>query len=80
MKILIIKYLGITFKIFFQTKIMKTITEALDLEMIMTTPSDGQLWGADDYENGSFTGKGVHILTVLYKDVNFKSLNKNVHS
>ena len=36
---------------------MKTITEALDLEMIITSPSDGQLWGADDYENGSFTGK-----------------------
>ena len=38
---------------------MKTITEALDLEMVMATPSDGQLWGADDYENGSFTGKRV---------------------
>ena len=40
---------------------MKTITEALDLEMVMATPSDGQLWGADDYENGSFTGKREHI-------------------
>ena len=39
---------------------MKTITEALDLEMIITTPSDGQLWGSDDYENGSFTGKELH--------------------
>ena len=46
---------------------MKTITEALDLEMIMTTPSDGQLWGADDYENGSFTGKGVNVLTIIMK-------------
>ena len=45
--------------IFIQTKIMKTITEALDLEMIMTTPSDGRLWGGDDYENGSFTGKYI---------------------
>ena len=43
---------------------MKTITEALDLEMIMTTPSDGQLWGADDYENGSFTGKGVRKVVI----------------
>ena len=51
--------------IFFQTKIMKTITEALDLEMIMTTPSDGQLWGADDYENGSFTGKRV-LKKIMY--------------
>ena len=46
---------------------MKTITEALDLEMIMTNPSDGQLWGADDYENGSFTGKGVNVLTIIMK-------------
>ena len=57
---------------------MKTITEALDLEMIMTTPSDGQLWGADDYENGSFTGEGV-CTYFHYKYGNFKSLNKNVH-
>ena len=46
---------------------MKTITEALDLEMIMTTPSDGQLWGGDDYENGSFTGKRVFKQITLIK-------------
>ena len=49
---------------------MKTITEALDLEMIMTTPSDGQLWGADDYENGSFTGKAdLGAIFILRKGV-----------
>ena len=36
---------------------MKTVTEALGLEMIINSPSDGQLWGADTYGNGSFTGR-----------------------
>ena len=69
---------------------MKTITEALDLEMVMATPSDGQLWGADDYENGSFTGKsrvsvqGVKSLdghfAYLCRGFEFYEVKKNIIS
>ena len=40
---------------------MKTITEALDVKMIISTPSDGQLWGSDD-GNGSFTGESKFFI------------------